>query len=107
MGSRFCENCNIRFPSGHQECEVCGRANVYDASRPEDADWQLSVEALIEVRPSKRERQRRSWRAQVLSKKGFCGALLELMVESSVDVREAERMVDAGCPPDLAARILL
>jgi hypothetical protein len=47
------------------------------------------------------------WRLTVLSAAGYPSALAQQLAESGVDLRLAERLVLDGCPPDLAARILL
>ena len=107
MGSRYCENCNIHFPAGHSECDVCGAGNSYVASRAEDPDWELSVETLLEIKPSRGEETRRSWRRSVLSQLGFHGAMLDLFTESQMDLRQIEKMRKQGCSPDMVAQILL
>ncbi len=47
------------------------------------------------------------WRAQRLRSAGFSGAVAErLASEDRVDLHELLELVDHGCPPHLAARIL-
>ncbi len=47
------------------------------------------------------------WRAQRLRRAGFSGELADCIArESQVDVHAVLELVDRGCPPELAARIL-
>ena len=49
----------------------------------------------------------RDWRRQVLQHAGFEARLArELAADGSVDLHDLLKLVDRGCPPDLAARIL-
>jgi hypothetical protein len=49
----------------------------------------------------------RVWREVVLTQAGFAPELArDLAVEASYDLHELLNLVDCGCPPDLAARIL-
>jgi hypothetical protein len=48
-----------------------------------------------------------SWRAQRLRSAGFSAALAERLAgEREVDLHELLELVDRGCPPHLATRIL-
>jgi hypothetical protein len=48
------------------------------------------------------------WRLEVLEDAGYEGAVAaELAARLDVDLHQAVRLVDRGCPPPLAARILL
>jgi hypothetical protein len=48
------------------------------------------------------------WRAETLSKAGFdADSVLQLSVNTHVDLHRAIDLVERGCPPPLAARILL
>jgi hypothetical protein len=47
------------------------------------------------------------WRFRILREAGFPGGLaMELAREGQVDLHDLLRLVDRGCPPELAARIL-
>jgi hypothetical protein len=49
----------------------------------------------------------REWRRRVLREAGFGEALArELAAEGEVDLHDLLGLVDRGCPPELAARIL-
>jgi Glu-tRNA(Gln) amidotransferase subunit E-like FAD-binding protein len=49
----------------------------------------------------------REWRTELLREAGFDRELAgELARDERVDLHEALELVDRGCPPDLAARIL-
>jgi hypothetical protein len=47
------------------------------------------------------------WRRHVLEHAGFCEALARrLATDGDVDLHDLLKLVDRGCPPELAARIL-
>jgi hypothetical protein len=48
-----------------------------------------------------------TWRLEVLLQAGYPGPLAELIATSPVDLHQAVRIVEQGCPPRLAAEILL
>ena len=49
-----------------------------------------------------------SWRAETLVRAGFVEtAALDLAVSKHVDLHTAVRLVELGCPPETALRILL
>jgi hypothetical protein len=48
------------------------------------------------------------WRLEQLERAGFRGdVVVDLAERRDVDLHDALRLVEAGCPPALAARILL
>jgi hypothetical protein len=48
-----------------------------------------------------------TWRAQRLERAGFASALAtELAADRRVDLHPLLELIDRGCPPELAARIL-
>jgi hypothetical protein len=47
-----------------------------------------------------------AWRARRLREAGFPPALAEPLARTHVDLHALLELVDAGCPPRLAARIL-
>ena len=60
--------------------------------------------ALIETEHERVER----WRAEELVRAGFDpAAAVELAARSDIDLHAAIELVDRGCPPELAVRILL
>jgi hypothetical protein len=66
--------------------------------------------ALDRKRPAEHVEERRGWvrwRAGRLMRAGFSPELADqLAVESRIDLHELLGLLDRGCPPDLAARIL-
>ncbi|PKW00247.1 hypothetical protein ATK30_0344 [Amycolatopsis echigonensis] len=49
----------------------------------------------------------RAWRARVMVRAGFgVGAAIELAEHDDLDVHALLTLLDRGCPPELAARIL-
>ncbi len=61
-------------------------------------------------RPPRRhvEAEVRDWRRQVLRHAGFKDALArELAADGEVDLHDLLKLVDRGCTPELAARILV
>ena len=67
-----------------------------------------SIEALEgEVRETEVERVER-WRAEALEKVGYDGSsAARLAVRHDVDLHRAIELVESGCPPETALRILL
>jgi hypothetical protein len=47
-----------------------------------------------------------AWRACRLREAGFPPALADALATQRVDVHALLQLVDAGCPPELAARVL-
>ena len=59
---------------------------------------------IVETETEKVER----WRAEALEKVGYdLMSALQLASRSDVDLHRAMELAEAGCPPDLALRILL
>ncbi|MBD0330032.1 MAG: hypothetical protein ICV64_08015 [Thermoleophilia bacterium] len=56
---------------------------------------------------SDEEHRIRSWRMEQFRSLGFHLVSAALLAESSVDLAVARRLAARGCPPELAARILL
>jgi hypothetical protein len=57
--------------------------------------------------PKDTDPQVRDWRSQVLLHAGFPEPLArELAADGEVDLHDLLELVDRGCPPELAARIL-
>jgi hypothetical protein len=49
-----------------------------------------------------------SWRAEALERAGYDrGAALRLAQRQDVDLHRAVELLEAGCPPELALKILL
>ena len=49
----------------------------------------------------------REWRREVLRQAGFQDSLArQLALDGDVDLHDLLKLVDRGCPPELAARIL-
>jgi len=61
----------------------------------------------IPTREPEHERVER-WRAEALERAGYApDAAAELAVRTDVDLHRAIELVERGCPPETAARILL
>jgi hypothetical protein len=59
---------------------------------------------IVETEAERVER----WRAEALEKVGYdLASALELAARSDVDLHRAIDLVESGCPPELALRILL
>lgn len=59
--------------------------------------WPLGEQDLVDV-----------WRELVLERAGFPLAIaIDLAQERTVDLHQALGLLEAGCPPELVARILL
>jgi len=63
--------------------------------------------AEIDYQETETERVER-WRAEVLEKVGYDPAsAIELAVRADIDLHRAIQLVEQGCPPELAVRILV
>ena len=59
---------------------------------------------IVETEAEKVER----WRAEALEKVGYdLESAMQLAARSDVDLHRAVGLVEAGCPPELALRMLL
>jgi len=67
-----------------------------------------SIEALeVLVRETEQERVER-WRLEALVKVGYDStSAAQLAVRNDVDLHRAIELVERGCPPEIAVRILL
>ncbi len=65
--------------------------------------------AATELHPADTETERvERWRAEALERAGYdTESALELAARNDIDLHQAIELVEAGCPPDIAARILL
>jgi hypothetical protein len=60
-----------------------------------------------QIRPRRADERFVAWRALCLEKAGFArGDAMRLASDSGFDLHAVLELVDRGCPPDLAARIL-
>jgi hypothetical protein len=65
--------------------------------------------AAPELQPLNAESERvERWRAEALERAGYdIASALELAARNDIDLHHAIELVEAGCPPDLALRILV
>ncbi len=65
--------------------------------------------ATTELNPVQTETEKvERWRAETLEKVGYdIVSAYELAARSDVDLHRAIELVESGCPPELALRILL
>ena len=65
--------------------------------------------AATELHPADTENERvERWRAEALERAGYdIASALELAARNDVDLHQAIELVESGCSPDLAVRILL
>jgi hypothetical protein len=61
-----------------------------------------------ELQPKETEQERiERWRTEMLERAGYsAAAAAELAVRMDVDLHQAMRLVENGCPPDVALQIL-
>jgi hypothetical protein len=60
-----------------------------------------------EILTSKETKNVLSWRLHVLLLAGCSVAVAEQLAESDVDLHEAVKLIEQGCSPETAARILI
>jgi hypothetical protein len=66
------------------------------------------MEEMQTLEPRHDERAKvQGWRLHVLVEAGYPVDVAEQLAESEADLHEAVELVDSGCSPDVAARILL
>jgi hypothetical protein len=53
------------------------------------------------------ERAVQSWRFEQFVRLGFTRELSTALAESRVDLSQVRRLIQSGCPPDTASRIVL
>jgi hypothetical protein len=70
-------------------------------------DTQTIDEAEEEVGPTPEQRQILSWRLSQISALGIGQVDAQLLAETGADLGLLRRLVGQGCPPPLAARIVL
>jgi hypothetical protein len=65
--------------------------------------------AATELQPHETESERvERWRAEALERVGYdIVSAHELAARHDIDLHRAQELVEAGCPPELALRILL
>lgn len=103
MSCRVCQGCELRVPHLLNVCPACGDETRYDETLHPDEDWEYKAAQYV----SPARRRIVMWRRKTFVEAGFSGALLDLLVESTVDPHEAADLVRGGCPVDLACQILL
>lgn len=106
MSCRRCVGCAISYPPTVGRCQVCDQETVYHTDANADPEWQAAV-AELNATPSVEEQRLAEWRRLRLTSLGFQGATLDLLVDLGADLHKAEDLVNAGCPPTVAALILL
>ncbi len=108
MAAYRCGNCNLSYPHGEpNKCPICGATAYYRGDLNPDQDWEARVEIAasktLEGSPSQ------EWRFEWFRRMGFGPALSAVLADCrEITPRDVqERLIDKGCPTDLAARILL
>ena len=67
-----------------------------------------TVEEMQTLEPRHDEREKvQSWRLHVLIEAGFPFELAERLADSEADLHGAVGLIENGCSPEIAARILL
>ncbi|MDN5861338.1 MAG: hypothetical protein L0H84_22275, partial [Pseudonocardia sp.] len=87
------------------------RSGLGKASRPGNDSQIVMTEQLAAARPPRQVPSRfpdlREWRERILVRAGFDAALAaDLAGREELDVHALLTLVDRGCPPGLAARIV-
>jgi hypothetical protein len=73
-----------------------------------DRETCTTVEEMQTLEPRHDEREKvQSWRLHVLIEAGFPFELAERLADSEADLHGAVGLIESGCSPEIAARILL
>lgn len=103
MPSQRCSLCAVNYPPSRSECLRCGgplRECLEDVS----PDWVDVDVAAAGTEPMKVE----MWRLRILLDAGYALEDAEQLAGAgNVDLHEATELLDRGCTPATAARILL
>lgn len=109
MSCRRCSLCGINYPYSKTTCEVCaGKLDGIGNDEP-DQDWQESVRLAKSAGadpPSSSERIL-AWRLLQFIRLGFQLEQAEALARSRVDHHRVRRMIEAGCPPEVALQIVV
>lgn len=108
MPCNRCSTCGINYPLGVTKCRAC-EGKVDYVNDIADPDWQQKAELAAQA-PSRRDDEEArifSWRLDVLMKVGYPKTDAEDIARSSADLRRAEDLLRAGCPPGTAVLILI
>jgi hypothetical protein len=69
--------------------------------------WEMKMTAVEEIVETELERVER-WRSEELMRAGYDpAAAQDLAVRLDIDLHTATELIERGCPPELAAQILL
>lgn len=108
MATSRCGDCDINYPHGHQGCDVCGGILHGTYGSMPHKDWEFRV--LLALANQSLELRREGvvkWRFDHLVELGFSESIAEVFADMlGFDWHEAERLVKAGCPIELAEQIL-
>ena len=103
MAARRCTWCARNWPLGTLACPQCGGETWHSEA---DADAPELAAAAVPVDESFGEVE--AWRLRRLLEAGYPTAEAHLLAAvKDVDLHRAVDLVAAGCPPEMAARILL
>ena len=107
MAARVCRSCHLSWENSpdYNPCPICGSETEYTAYADPDKDIEVAVAEATHLTSS--QRRILLHRRKTFVRLGFAGAVLEVLVESQVDLHEAQALIEKGCPLDLAAHILI
>ena len=104
MACRVCPGCDLRVPDTVAPlCPACGTETKYEHMLSVDEDWEYKAAKYI----APQARKLILWRRRQFVEAGFVGPVLDMLVESKVEPRNAASLISHGCSVELAARILL
>jgi hypothetical protein len=107
VACRVCRACKLSYANSpdFNPCPICDMETIYVADGMPDTDIDVAVREALHVPAG--QRKVLMWRRRELVDLGFSGAILEVLVESPVDLHELASLMARGCPSGLAVEILL
>lgn len=116
MPAKTCTVCSISVPQSLHQCPLCGRAMKWEPMFDPTPDWEERVDHVRAsgiAEPSDEARKVEAWRLEQVMNLGYSYDDADMIIHrrtvegALVDIRELQALIDKGCPPPVAAKILV
>lgn len=105
MAARRCSTCAINYPTSVMRCHACGADTDWLNGAEADTDWQQEIDSRLAA-PRTEEDRVEAWRIERCLDFGYSKLMALSLAVSGVDLHQLEDLIAAGCPLDLAAKII-